>query len=135
MHEPKFLANALVRVTSGGSVYDTRADTECVYEFCGLPSGNYEFAPELVRYGFAYIVPAHEKVIPKGRQLYWEGQDKEGFFTFVHIPPGDYLIVVNPDDSRNPSWIESFVHIVAKRTAHPERSLMQVRTQERASAI
>lgn len=53
---------------------------------------------------FAYIVPADEKVLPKERQLYWESQDKEGFFKFVHVPPGEYLIVVNPDDSQNPDF-------------------------------
>jgi hypothetical protein len=52
----------------------------------------------------AYIVPADEKVLPKEHQLYWEGQDTEGFFKFVHIPPGEYLIVVNPDDSQNPDF-------------------------------
>lgn len=52
----------------------------------------------------AYIVPADEKVLPEARQLYWESQDKEGFFKFVHIPPADYLIVVNPDDSQNPDF-------------------------------
>jgi hypothetical protein len=49
---------------------------------------------------FAYIVPAGEKVLPKRGKLYWEYQgNKQDFFKFVHIPPGDYLIVVNPDDS------------------------------------
>jgi hypothetical protein len=144
----------LVRVKAGGNVYGTRSDTEGIYEFYDLPSGKYEFAPELlpgstlswfigsdrpqvpfelsaaacvernievfasgsiqghifdssnklVREAFAYIVPADKNVIPKEHQLYWESQDKEGFFKFVHIPPGEYLIVVNPDDSQNPSF-------------------------------
>ena len=154
MQAPKQLANALVRVKAGGSVYETHADAEGIYEFYDLPSGKYEFAPELppgstlswfigsdrpqvpfelsaaacvernievfasgsiqghifdssnklVREAFAYIVPADKNVIPKKRQLYWESQDKEGFFKFVHIPPGEYLIVVNPDDSQDPSF-------------------------------
>ncbi len=51
-----------------------------------------------------YIVPADEKVIAKERQLYWESQSKEGYFKFVHLPPGRYLIVVNPDNSPNPKF-------------------------------
>ena len=154
MEAPKPLANALVRVKSGGSVYETHADNEGIYEFYDLPSGTYEFAPELppgttlswfigsdlpqppfelsagacaesdievfasgsiqghvfdsssklVREAFAYIVPADKNVIPKKRNLYWETQDEEGFFKFVHIPPGEYLIVVNPDDLQNPDF-------------------------------
>jgi len=53
---------------------------------------------------FTYIVPAEEKVLPKEGKLYWEYQGKEDFFKFVHIPPGEYLIVVNPDDSLNPEF-------------------------------
>jgi hypothetical protein len=53
---------------------------------------------------FAYIVPAGEKVLPKKGKLYWEYQGKQGFFKFVHIPPGEYLIVVNPDDSLDPTF-------------------------------
>lgn len=154
MHAPKPLPNVPVRVKADGRIYETRADTEGLYEFYDLPSGQYEFAPDLppgttlswyigndegqmtfevsagacqerdievfangsiqghildssnkvLRQAFVYIVPADEKVLPKERQLYWESQGKEGFFKFVHIPPGEYLIVVNPDDSRNPSF-------------------------------
>jgi hypothetical protein len=53
---------------------------------------------------FAYIVPAGESVLPKSAKLYWEYQGKHDFFKFVHIPPGEYLIVVNPDDSRDPKF-------------------------------
>jgi hypothetical protein len=52
----------------------------------------------------AYIVPAEEKVLPKQGVLYSEYQGEEGFFKFVHIPPGEYLIVVNPDNSLNPEF-------------------------------
>jgi hypothetical protein len=79
---------------------------------------------KLVREAFAYIVPADKNVIPKERQLYWESQDKEGFFKFVHIPPGEYLIVVNPDDSRNPRF-------PYKRTFYPgvhDRALAEIIT-------
>ena len=51
-----------------------------------------------------YIFPADQKVLPKQRQLYWQSQGEEGFFKFVHIPPGQYLILVNPDDSQNPEF-------------------------------
>jgi hypothetical protein len=152
MHAPMPIPTVPVRLKADGRVYETRADVAGLYEFYNLPSGEYEFAPELppgttlswfigsdgpevpfelsagaclerdievfasgsirgrildssnkpLPEAFAYIVPADEKVLPKERQLYWESQDKEGFFKFVHIPPGEYLIVVNPDDSQNP---------------------------------
>lgn len=151
---PKAIANALVRVKAGGDVYEARADAEGVFEFYNLPSGRYEFAPELppgtalasyigsddppgrfelsagqcekrdVEFfasgsieGHIYdasnqllpqapvsIVPAQEKVIPRGDLLHRVSQDKRGFFRFVHIPPGEYLIVVNPDDLRDPGF-------------------------------
>jgi hypothetical protein len=154
MHAPKPLADIRVRVKSDGTVYETRADGYGLYEFYNLPSGKYEFAPDLppgttlswfidsdapqtpfeLRAGacqernievfasgsiqgrilgssnkllpqaFAYIVPADKTVLPKENELYWRSQDKEGFFKFVHIPPGEYLIVVNPDDSENPAF-------------------------------
>ncbi len=43
-----------------------------------------------------YIVPADRKMLPETSDLYRESQGKEGHFQFVHIPPGEYLIVVNP---------------------------------------
>jgi hypothetical protein len=149
-------------VKADGSAYDTRADAGGFYAFYDLPSGRYEFAPDLPPgitlswfigsdkpqipfdlhagacqerdievfasgsiqgrildssnklppHAFVYIVPASEKVLPKQRQLYWESQGKEGFFKFVHIPPGEYLILVNPDDSRTPEF-------PYRRTFHP----------------
>jgi hypothetical protein len=57
-----------------------------------------------LRSAFAYIVPASETILPKERQLYWEYQGREDFFKFVHVPPGEYLIVVNPDDSLDPKF-------------------------------
>src|SRR5262249_54564424 len=42
--------------------------------------------------------------LPRERQLYGEGQGREGYFKFVHIPPGQYLILVNPDDEQNPEF-------------------------------
>ncbi len=151
MLDPKPLANALVRVKSDGKTYEVRADTEGLYEFYNLPSGRYEFAPDLppgntlswfigsdrpqvpfelntggcqernidvfasgsiqgrildssdkpLPDSLVYIVPADERVLPKERQLYWASQGKEGLFKFVHIPPGQYLILVNPEDSQN----------------------------------
>jgi hypothetical protein len=154
MRDPKPLANMQVRVKADGKVYETQADNEGFYAFYSLPSGKYEFAPDLppatmlswfigserplapleVRTGacqmhnidvfssgsiqgrildasgkplgsaFAYIVPASETVLPKKGKLYWEYQGKTDFFKFVHIPPGEYLIVVNPDDSLDPDF-------------------------------
>jgi hypothetical protein len=150
------LANLLVRVKVDQRLYDARADAEGIFAFYNLPSGKYEFAPELppgttlswfidsdkpqtpfelhagacqvrdmevfssgsiqgrildasgkpLPSAFAYIVPVSEKVLPKQNKLYWEYQDKdkEGSFKFVHIPPGDYWIVVNPEDSLDPKF-------------------------------
>ena len=64
-----------------------------------LDSRNKPLAQALV-----YIVPADRKVLPKERQLYWESQGKEGFFKFVHVPPGEYVILVNPDDAKKPNF-------------------------------
>lgn len=66
----------------------------------------------LLPHAFVYIVPAAAKVLPKERQLYWESQGKEGFFKFVHIPPGEYLVLVNPDDSQTAEF-------PYRRTFHP----------------
>ncbi len=154
MRDPKPLANMTVRLKADRSVYETQADNHGVYAFYGLPSGKYEFAPDLppattlswfigsdrrlapfelhfgacqlrnidvfasgsiqgrmrdesgkpLRSAFAYIVPASEVVLPKQRKLYWEYQGKEDSFKFVHIPPGEYLIVANPDDSLDPEF-------------------------------
>jgi len=51
-----------------------------------------------------YIVPAETQGIPKVGKLYWEGQDKQGFFKFVHLPPGNYLMLINPDDRQDPRF-------------------------------
>jgi hypothetical protein len=154
MRDPKPLANTLVRMKADGRVYETLADNEGFYAFYGLPSGKYEFAPDLppatmlswfigsdrplasfelhagacqlrnievftsgsiqgrildasgkpLGSAFAYIVPTSENVLPKKGKLYWEYQGKNDFFKFVHIPPGEYLIVVNPDDSLDPNF-------------------------------
>ena len=64
-------------------------------------------------HAFVYIIPAALKVLPQERrQLYWESQGKEGFFRFVHIPPGEYLVLVNPDDSQTADF-------PYRRTFHP----------------
>jgi hypothetical protein len=55
-------------------------------------------------HALVYIVPVDTKVLPKARQGYWVGQYEEGSFKFVHIPPGNYIILVNPDDSRDPDF-------------------------------
>jgi hypothetical protein len=64
----------------------------------------FDSSGKLLPHAFVYIVPADTKELPKERQLYWESQGKEGFFKFVHIPPGQYLILVNPDDARKPEF-------------------------------
>ena len=74
-----------------------------------FPSGSIQghvrdAAGKLVQDALVYIVPAGQEVLPTKRQLYWEMQGKEGFFKFVHLPPGKYLLVVNPDDERNPGF-------------------------------
>ena len=51
-----------------------------------------------------YIVPADTEEVSKASQSYSEGQYKEGYFKFVHIPPGKYVIMVNPDDSQDPDF-------------------------------
>jgi hypothetical protein len=155
MLPPKPLANLLVRVKTGERIYETQADADGIYAFYGLPSGKYEFAPDLppgtalswfigsdkpptpfelhergcqlhdmevfasgaiqgrildasgkpLASAPAYIVPAGEKVLRKRGRLYWEYQDgRQDFFKFVHLPPGEYLIVVNPDDSVDPKF-------------------------------
>lgn len=52
----------------------------------------------LLPQAFVYIVPAGIPELPKQRKLYWESQGREDSFKFVHLPPGKYLLVVNPDD-------------------------------------
>jgi hypothetical protein len=135
-------------------MYETLSDGDALYAFYNLPSGRYEFSPDLpegttlswyigsddpltpfelnaggcqqrdievfpsgsiqgrvldssskpLPHAFVYIVPAGQKVLPKERQLYWASQGKDSFFKFVHIPPGNYLILVNPDDEKNPKF-------------------------------
>jgi hypothetical protein len=47
MHAPRPLPNAVVRVTADGRMYETLPDADGLYEFHDLPSGRYEFAPDL----------------------------------------------------------------------------------------
>jgi hypothetical protein len=44
---PKPLANLPVRVKADERVYETQADGDGVYAFYNLPTGKYEFAPDL----------------------------------------------------------------------------------------
>ncbi|HVO99305.1 MAG TPA: hypothetical protein VMT15_14635 [Bryobacteraceae bacterium] len=154
MHAPIPLPNTLMRLKADGRVYETQSDSQGLYAFYNLPSGKYEFAPDLpagttlswfigsdkpvvpfevhvgacqernveafpsgsiqgrvldssgnlIREAFVYIVPVDKNVIPAERQLYWEFQGKESFFKFVHLPPGQYLLVVNPDDAQDPKF-------------------------------
>lgn len=46
-YPPKPLANTVVRVKANGRAYETQADTERLYAFYSLPSGKYEFIPDL----------------------------------------------------------------------------------------
>lgn len=151
--EAKPLANRMVRVKGEGGMFEARSDAEGIYEFYDIPSGKYEFAPDLpegttlswyigsnrplgafdfeggckeedidvfasgsiqgrvldslnnvLPHAFVYIVPVDIEEIPKASQLYWANQDKEGAFKFVHIPPGDYVILVNPNDAQDPEF-------------------------------
>jgi len=61
-------------------------------------------ANRVLPHAFVYIVPAGNKQVPPEKELYWESQGKEKSFKFVHVPPGDYLLVVNPDDSQTPEF-------------------------------
>ena len=150
----KPLANALVRVKADGQVFEARADSDGLYEFHNLPTGRYEFVPELpqgatvswyigsdeplppvqltagacqvhnievfasgtiqgrildssntpLADAFVYIVPVDQQPLTSKRQLYWASQGKEGFYEFVHIPQGQYLVLVNPEDSLSPDF-------------------------------
>lgn len=55
----------------------------------------------VLRDASVYIMRAEEKKIPSWRELYSaiQGTKRPGF-KFVHVPPGRYLLVVNPDDAR-----------------------------------
>lgn len=73
-------------------------------------------------YASVYIVPADLQVLPDSQQLYSESQGKKGFFKFVHLPPGRYVVLVNPEDARTPDF-------PYRRTFHPgvhERSAASV---------
>lgn len=50
-----------------------------------------------------YIVPASGPDSGSADR-YWESQGKDGFYKFLHLPPGAYLIVVNPDDAQRPEF-------------------------------
>jgi hypothetical protein len=81
-----------------------------------------------------YIVPADRDVLPKGSSLYWESQGKEGYFKFVHIPPGRYYVLVNPDDKQQPDF-------PYRRTYYPgvhdreEAAVITVRASEQVKDI
>lgn len=51
-----------------------------------------------------YIVPARQQLSPQENGLVSEFQGKEGFFKFIHLPPGEYLILVNPADRQDPAF-------------------------------
>lgn len=75
-------------------------------------------------YASVYILPAALRELPDERHLYWDGQGTDGFFRFVHIPPGEYLVLVNPKDSPD-------ARFPYRRTFHPgvhERSQATVIT-------
>jgi hypothetical protein len=55
-------------------------------------------------HAFVYVIPAGQVPLPNERELYWASQGEQGFFKFVHIPPGKYLIFVNPEDSAKPDF-------------------------------
>jgi hypothetical protein len=150
------LTNTLVRVKGDGKIYESWSDAGGRFTFYDLPSGRYEFAPDLpagttlswfigsdrplgafevkagtcqernveayasgsiqgrvldesnklVSVAQVFVLPADQELPFEGRNRYWEfqQQDKEGFFKFVHLPPGRYLLVVNPEDASRPDF-------------------------------
>ena len=153
---PRPLPNTIVRVNNSQQTFQTQSDEQGSFQFYGLPSGKYSFAPDLpagtqlswyinsdnplvpfdVQGGtcqardvavfasgaiqgrvldpsggllpgaFVYILPVEQATatLPQKQELYWDYQNKKGFFKFVHLPPGDYLLVVNPNDERDPAF-------------------------------
>ena len=59
-----------------------------------------------------YLVPVSTLDLSNRWRLYWESQSKQGVFKFVHVPPGEYLVLVNPEDSTT----DNFPY---RRTFHP----------------
>jgi hypothetical protein len=154
--DPRPLANTRVRVKGDGKVYESWSDGGGRFTFYDLPSGRYEFAPDLpagtalswfigsdrpleafevksgtcqernieayasgsiqgrvldasnklVSVAQVFILPADQELPSEGRKMYWEfqQQEKEGFFKFVHLPPGRYVLVVNPEDASRPDF-------------------------------
>jgi hypothetical protein len=59
---------------------------------------------KVLRQALVHIVPFDQELPSKARQSYAVGQGKQGFFKFVHLPPGEYLILVNPEDRQDPAF-------------------------------
>jgi hypothetical protein len=55
-------------------------------------------------HALVYIVPAEQSPPLEWNQLYWEGQYEEGHYKLVQLPAGKYVIVVNPEDTLDPSF-------------------------------
>lgn len=73
------------------------------HDIAVFPSGSIQgrvldAAGQRVRHAHVYIVPATQELPVGNSNLYWESLGKEGFFQFVHLPPGRYILVVNPED-------------------------------------
>ncbi|MGC4053828.1 MAG: hypothetical protein QM757_32235 [Paludibaculum sp.] len=70
-----------------------------------------------------YLIPADQPIATDWRDLYREYQDKAGRFKFIHLSPGRYQVLVNPDDLEMPSF------------PYPRTFLPGVRDREAATII
>ncbi len=162
------LPGILVRVRAGEQVYETRSDSDGLFEFYALPAGKYQFAPDLppgmaldsdfgsdgprpvevrrpgceernvrvvsrgsvqgrvldaanrpLPYAQVFIVPAGTAALPNEREGYWVSQRDQKPFQFDNLPPGSYLLVVNPTDKQDPAfpYRRTFYPGVRERTA------------------
>lgn len=67
------------------------------------PSGSIEGrvldpSDEPVRDGPVFIIPAGQQFSPGQTNLVFAFQGKDGSFKLIHLPPGEYVILVNPAD-------------------------------------
>ncbi|BDC51119.1 hypothetical protein F183_A34350 [Bryobacterales bacterium F-183] len=53
---------------------------------------------------FVYILPVGQTMPKDRRKLLWESQTRQDYFRFVHLPPGEYVVFVNPEQARNPKF-------------------------------
>lgn len=153
-HPPAPLPGALIRVRSRGRTFETKSDADGLFAFYGLPSGEYEFAPDLpphttfsryieseappdrfpvsseacrernvevfasgsiqgrvvdssnriVTDATVHLRPVEAAGLPDSQRLPRAYQSKGGYFKFPHVSAGRYLLLVNPNDERDPEF-------------------------------